>query len=150
MTIYDRAKVTADKLLDPANLGVMAGAIVLTRQTVTSGANPWDDPTITSVSEGLRAQAFGVSSVLVGSPANEPDGPVILASDRMVIAALPSMGYSAGDILSIDGAAVTILQVNRIPAAGVTSAVKFLVRGGNAGAFGGGGDPPPVLPGDDW
>jgi hypothetical protein len=128
MTIYARAKATADRLLSPAKLGAASGAIVLTRRTVVDAANPWENPTVTTASETLKAQAFGVSSELIGSPANEPDGPVVLATDRMVISAVPSMGYRAGDILAIDGAAVTILSVRKIPAAGVTSAVKFLVR----------------------
>jgi hypothetical protein len=150
MNIYDRAKATADRLLSPARLGTQAGAIVLKRKTIIPAANSWDDPSVTVVSEALKAQAFGVSSELVGSPANEPDGPTILASDRMVISAVPVMGYVAGDILAIDGAAVTILRTERIPASGTISAVKFIVRGGGSGAFGGGGDPPPQLPGDDW
>lgn len=128
MNIYTRAKATTDRLLDPAKLGAVAGAVVLTRRTVIDAANPWEDPTVTTVSETLKAQAFGVSSELIGSPAQEPDGPVVLASDRMVIAAVPTMGYQAGDILAIDGAAVTILRAWKIPAAGMTSAVKFLVR----------------------
>ena len=123
---------------------------MLKRKTVIPAANSWDDPSVTVVSEALKAQAFGVSSELVGSPANEPGGPTILASDRMVISAVPVMGYVAGDILAIDGAAVTILRTERIPASGTISAVKFIVRGGGSGAFGGGGDPPPQLPGDDW
>ena len=128
MSIYTRAKATADRLLSPAKLGAVAGAVVLTRRTVVDAANPWEDPTITTQSETLKAQAFGVSSQLIGSPANEPDGPVVLASDRMVIAAVPMMGYRAGDVLAIDGQAVTILRMWKIPAAGETSAVKFLVR----------------------
>jgi hypothetical protein len=128
MTIYARAKATADRLLSPAKLGAASGAIVLTRLTITPPTNRWENPTVTPVSETLKAQAFGVSSELIGSPANEPEGPVILATDRMVISAVPAMGYKAGDILAIDGAAVTILSVRKIPAAGVTSAVKFLVR----------------------
>ena len=128
MTIYDRARATADRLLNPARLGAASGAIVLTRRTVTDAPNPWDNPTITTASETLKAQAFGVSSQLIGTPANEPDGPVIIATDRMVIAALPVMGYVAGDILAIDGRAVTILRVENIPAAGTKSAIKFMVR----------------------
>jgi hypothetical protein len=128
MTIYARVKATAGRLLSPAKLGAASGAIVLTRLTITPPTNRWENPTVTPVSETLKAQAFGVSSELIGSPANEPDGPVVLATDRMVISAVPAMGYQAGDILAIDGAAVTILSVRKIPAAGVTSAVKFLVR----------------------
>ena len=149
MSIYTRAKATADRLLDPANLGAVSGAVVLTRRTFTTAANPWEDPVVNVQSETLKAQAFGVSSELIGSPANEPDGPVVLASDRMVISAVPVMGYRAGDVLAIDGAACTILRMWKIPAAGETSAVKFLVRGGD-GSLPASGEPPPIVPEDDW
>lgn len=128
MSIYDRAKATTKRLLDPARLGASAGSITLTRKTVTPGANPWDDPTVTTSTQTLRAQAFGVSSQLIGTPALEPDGPIIRASDRYVISEVPDGGYQAGDVIAIDGQAVTVLRVQNIPAAGVTSAVKFLVR----------------------
>jgi hypothetical protein len=39
------------------------------------------------------------------------------------------MQYQAGDTLSIDGVPVHVISVERIPAAGTVSAVKFLVRG---------------------
>jgi hypothetical protein len=39
------------------------------------------------------------------------------------------MQYQAGDTLSIDGVPVHVIAVEKIPAAGVTSAVKFIVRG---------------------
>jgi hypothetical protein len=132
VTFYTELAAVVVDLLTPdqaGGLGASAGAITLTRQTVTPGANRWDDPVITSTTEPLRAQAFGVSQQLVGTPAQEPDGPVVLASDRMVISTIPAMGYQAGDILSIDGVAQTIIGVRNIPAAGVVSAVKFIVRG---------------------
>jgi hypothetical protein len=128
----DLAQVTRD-LLAPSEFGATnpdtSSAITLTRRTLTPGANAWDDPTETLTTQSLRAQAFGVSSELVGTPANEPDGPVVLASDRIVISEVPTGGYRVGDILAIDGAAVTVLRMWRIPAAGTPSAVKFLVRG---------------------
>lgn len=128
MTIYDRAKATADRLLSPAKLGAAAGTITLSRVTITPSANPWENPVETVQTETLKAQAFGVKSELIGTPANEPGGPVILASDLSVIAAVPAMGYRAGDLLAIDGRPVTIMRVENIPAAGAVSAVRFLVR----------------------
>lgn len=126
MSIYDRARDTANRLLAPARFG--ASSIVLVRKTTVPPANSWDAPTITTTTQTLRAQAFGVSSELVGLPALEPANGVVLSSDRMVIAALPEGGYQPGDLLSIDDKPVTIVWVSNIPAAGVPSAVRFVVR----------------------
>jgi hypothetical protein len=128
MTIYTRARATADRLLAPAKFG--AGTIKLVRKTITPATNSWENPTITTMTEPLKAQAFGVSKELVGLPANEPENGVVLATDKMVIAAVPVMGYRPGDLLAIDGAPVTIISVKNIPGAGTVSAIKFIVRGG--------------------
>lgn len=68
----------------------------------------------------------GVDKRLVGT---EVGSAVILASDRQVISAPPVMAYTAGDVLSVDGVPVHIISVERIPAAGIVSTVKFLIRG---------------------
>ena len=128
MTIYDRARALANRLLDPAKFG--AGTITLVRKAITPAVNSWEDPTITTTTEALKAQAFGVSQEFVGLPAQEPENGVVLATDRMVIAAVPVMGYRPGDLLAIDGAPVTIISVKNIPGAGRVSAIKFVVRGG--------------------
>lgn len=128
MSIYNDLAATVRELLDPGQLGAASGSIVLVRRTVTPAANSWEDPTVTLTSETLLAQAFGVSGQLVGLPADEPADGVIVASDRTVVAALPEMGYQPGDLLTIDGTAVTVIRVEQVPAAGVPSAVKFVVR----------------------
>ncbi|HZJ93261.1 MAG TPA: hypothetical protein VFD09_09315, partial [Thiopseudomonas sp.] len=76
-------------------------------------------------SETLKAAVRGVDSRLVGT---EVGSAVILSSDRQVICAPPAMDYQAGDILSVDGVRVNILAVQRIPEAGTTVAVKFIIR----------------------
>jgi hypothetical protein len=129
MSIYDRARATARRLLDPAKLGAPSGAVVLIRRTVTPPANSWETPNVLTETETLSAQVFGVSKELVGLPATEPGNGVILASDRMCIAAVPAMGYTAGDLLAIDDRPVMILRVWNIPAAGTPSVVKFAIRG---------------------
>ncbi|MCC9162846.1 hypothetical protein LNA76_05840 [Alcaligenes sp. MMA] len=67
-----------------------------------------------------------MSKQLIGT---EMDGTVILASDRQAICTVPTMQYTSGDVLSVDGVPVHIIAVEKIPAAGVTSAVKFIIRG---------------------
>lgn len=117
----------ATELLAPTSQGGLGqGTIVLSRQSSEPGANPWDPPVTTSTTETLKGAARGVSQELVGV---EVGGTVILASDRQVICAPIEMGYAAGDTLIIDGVPVHIVAVQPIPAAGVTSAIRFVVRG---------------------
>lgn len=124
---YESMRRTAEELLAPTSQGGLGqGSIVLSRQSSTPGANPWDPPVTTPKTETLNGAVRGVSKELIGV---EMGGTVILASDRQAICAPPSMGYTAGDTLVVDGVPVHILAVQNIPAAGVTSAVKFFIRG---------------------
>jgi len=124
---YESMRQTAEELLAPTNQGGLGqGSIVLSRQSSVPGANPWDAPTITTQTEQLRGAVRGVSQELIGT---EVGGTIILASDRQAICAPPSMGYTAGDTLVVDGVPVTIISVQNIPAAGTVSAVRFIIRG---------------------
>ena len=124
-SIYDRGAALTSRLLAPDKYG--QGVVTLTRSTPgTPGANPWDPVTPTKQTETLKAAVRGVDKRLVGT---EVGGSVILASDRQVICAPPVMSYTAGDTLAVDGVPVHIVSVEKIPAAGVTSAVKFIIRG---------------------
>lgn len=119
----------ASELLAPTNQGGLGqGVIALVRSTPgTPNPNaPWEPVTPTVTTETLKGAARGVDSRLVGT---EVGGAVILATDRQVICAPPAMQCHAGDTLSIDGVPVHVIAVEKIPAAGVTSAVKFIVRG---------------------
>lgn len=126
--IYTRMQGTAKRLLRPAAQGGFGqGQIVLSHSVPgTPSANPWDPVEPTTTTETLRGAVRGVSQKLVGT---EVGGTVILASDRQAIVAVPVQDYTAGDTLAIDGVPVHIIVVEKIPAAGVTSAVKFIVRG---------------------
>lgn len=120
------ADMARDLLAPTSQNGLGQGTIVLSR--VVQGPppqNPWDPPTTTTQSETLRGAVRGVSKELVGV---EMGGTIILASDRQAICTVPAMGYTAGDTLVVDGVPVHIVAVQNIPAAGVTSAVRFIVR----------------------
>lgn len=125
---YSSMGQMARELLAPTSQGGLGqGTIVLSR--VVQGPppqNPWEPPTTSTESETLGGAVRGVSKELIGV---EMGGTIILASDRQAICTVPSMGYTAGDTLVIDGAPVNIVAVQNIPAAGVTSAVRFIVRG---------------------
>ena len=126
--IYTRLQGTTRRLVRPAAQGGLGqGTIVLTRKTPgTPGPNPWDPVEPVTQSETLRGAVSGVSQELVGT---EMGGTVILSSDRQAICAVPTLQYQAGDVLSVDGVAVHIIGVQRIPAAGIAAAVKFVIRG---------------------
>lgn len=125
---YAEMAQMAAELLSPTSQGGLGqGVVTLTRSTPGApGANPWDPVTPTTQTETLKAAVRGVDARLVGT---EVGGAVILASDRQAICAVPAMAYTAGDTLSVDGKPVHVISVERIPAAGITSAVKFIIRG---------------------
>lgn len=123
----DLAQMARELLAPTSQNGLGQGTIVLSRAVQgTPPQNPWDPPVTTTTTETLKGAVRGVSKELIGV---EVGGTVILASDRQAICAPPSMGYTAGDTLIIDGVPVHIVAVQKIPAAGVTSAIRFVVRG---------------------
>jgi hypothetical protein len=123
----DMAQVASDLLAPTSQGGLGQGEIVLTRKTPgTPGPNPWEPVEPVTQSETLRGAVSGVSQELVGT---EIGGTVILSSDRQAICAVPALQYQAGDVLSVGGVPVHILGVQRIPAAGIAAAVKFVIRG---------------------
>jgi len=131
LTFYAEMAQVAIDILTPdeaGGLGATAGTVTLTRRTVTPAANTWDNPTITTATETLLAQVFGVSEELVGLPAAEPDNGVVVSTDLMCICAMPTGGYAAGDVLSVNDKPVTVVLVRTIPAAGTPVALKLIVR----------------------
>jgi hypothetical protein len=127
---YAEMAAMASDLLAPTSQGGLGqGSVKISRKTVTDPVNSWEQPTVSWSTQTLRAAVSGVSQKLVGQPAGEPDGPVIVATDRQVISAVPAWPYEVNDLVTVDGKPVTVLQVQNIPAAGTVSAVKFIVRG---------------------
>lgn len=123
----EMAQMANDLLAPTSQNGLGQGTIILSRLIPGQPpANPWEPPTHTAQSETLRGAVRGVSKELVGV---EVGGIVIQASDRQAICAVPTMDYTAGDTLSVDGVPVHIVAVQNIPAAGITSAVRFIIRG---------------------
>ncbi|WP_288075984.1 hypothetical protein [Pseudomonas sp.] len=126
---YTEMGQMARSLLAPTSQnGLGQGKIELTH--IEPGAvdplKPWEPVEPTTTTAELRGAVRGVDRKLVGV---EIGGIVILASDRVAITEVPPIPYTAGDTLSIDGVPVHIIQVEGIPAAGIRSAVRFLIRG---------------------
>lgn len=126
---YEQMRGVAAELLAPTSQGGLGqGVIELSRDVpgTPDPDQPWLPVEPIVQTETLDGAVRGVSKRLVGI---EVGGTVILGSDRQAICTVPVMGYTAGDRLSVDGVPVHIIDVEKIPAAGITSAVKFLIRG---------------------
>lgn len=124
----DMAKMAKDLLKPTSQGGLGQGAITLTR--VTPGApnpdRPYDPVQPVTQTTTLNGAVRGVNKELVGT---EIGGTIIVASDRQAICDVPSIAYTAGDVLTVDGVPVNVLAVENIPAAGIPAAVKFTIRG---------------------
>lgn len=126
---YAEMRQAAIDLLAPTDDGGLGqGAIDLVRYVPgPPEPNPWDPPTPeTREVTPLNGAARGVSKELVGLPVET--GGQIVATDLQVIVAPWGGEYEPGHVLEIDGAPVTILKIENIPAAGTVCAIRFLVR----------------------
>lgn len=123
----DMAKVAQDLLAPTSQGGLGQGTIVLKRiiQGTPDPAQPWVPVAPQTITQTLRGAVRGVSMRLVGS---EVGGTIILASDRVATTEAPTIEYKAGDQMVVDGKAVQVLSVEKIPAAGTTVAVKWIIR----------------------
>ncbi|WP_394065417.1 hypothetical protein [Alcaligenes sp. WGS1538] len=124
----EMAQMARDLLAPTSQGGLGQGEIKLTRKVpgTPDPTKPWEPVEPTTHTETIRGAVRGVSKELIGT---EVGGTVILASDRQAICEVPKMQYTAGDVLSVDGVPVHIIAFEKIPAAGVTSAVRFTIRG---------------------
>lgn len=124
----EMAKVAAQLVSPTDSGGLGTGSVVLSRTTpgAPDPSEPWLPTTPAVAKEELDAAVFGVSSEMVGTEAGSA---VIQRSDRYAICTVPAMGYESGDTLTVDGQPVTILSVKPIPAAGIASAIRFVIRG---------------------
>jgi len=129
MAFYDDMQAMTRDLLKPDSQGGLGqGVITLTRSTPgTPNPNaPWEPVEPTTQTVTINGAVRGVSERLIGTEVGDA---VILASDKQAICEVPSIEYTAGDVLAVDGKPVHILSFSKIPAAGVTAAVKFIIRG---------------------
>lgn len=124
----DMAQMARELLAPTSKGGLGQGTIELVRYLDgPPPANPWDPPAQPerdiTVLDGV---ARGVGKELIGAPVE--NGGQVVATDLVVIVAPWGGEYQPADTLEIDGAPVTVLRVENIPAAGIVCAVRFLVR----------------------
>lgn len=130
-SIYTRMAGVSNKLLRPASgeTGTFGqGKIELVRLVPGAPpAEPWEMPGPGSeVVTELKGAARGISADLVGSEV--APGVQLKATDLVVIVAPWGGEYDVADVVRIDGKDVTLMRVDRIPAAGTVSAFRFYVR----------------------
>lgn len=126
---YTEMAGVATSILSPTSQGGLGqGKIELVRYADNPPANAWDPPRPpTRTATLLKGAARGVSKEMIGAPVQ--NGGQIVATDLVVIVAPWGGQYAPADVLEIDGKPVTILSVSNIPAAGIVSAIRFIVRG---------------------
>jgi hypothetical protein len=118
MTFYEEMQGVASDLLGEFRQGV----VILTKTVTAPGPNDWTPGTETSTDYPLDAVVRAVEDKYV-------DGTTVLTTDRQVTCSVLAVEIEPGDRLAIDGKAVTLVKVMRIPAAGMAVAWKMIVRG---------------------
>lgn len=119
----------ARELLAPTSAGGLGqGVIKLIHKTdgTPDPSKPWEPVEPIYTEEVLGGAVRGVGKELIGKEVGDV---VIIASDRVAICEAPKQPYTAGDSLLIDGEPVHIISVAKIPEAGITAAVRFIIRG---------------------
>lgn len=122
---YSEMAIMARDLLAPTSAGGLGQGAVSLQRIVIDEDDPWGTPDKTT-KEDIRCAVRGIEKEMIGA---ESGGTVLVASDRVAICEVPDMDYAAGDELIIDSKPVQIISFERIPAAGITSAVRFVIRG---------------------
>lgn len=122
-------RATAQRLLAPTSEGGLGqGSIELIRYIDGAPpAQPWlpSSPPEREVTV-LDGVARGVGKDLIGAPVD--NGGQIVATDLAVIAAPWGGEIDPASVLEIDSEPVTILSVEKVPAAGITVAIRLVVR----------------------
>lgn len=126
---YADMRAMATELLAPTIEGGLGqGSIALVRFVPgPPPENSWDPPSDPVPQRTtLNGAARGVAKELIGAPVET--GGQIVATDKQVIVAPWGGAYEPGDVLELDGAPVTVLKIDNIPAVGVVCAIRFVVR----------------------
>jgi hypothetical protein len=118
MTFYSRIQSKHDQLMQRYG----QGSIVLVKTTTTPGAEPYDPPVSTTDEYPLTGIVSGVGEEYANSE-------TIVVSDKQVQVAVPDVMPEVGDIVKVDGEALSVLMVMPLPAAGDPTALRMICRG---------------------
>lgn len=131
MAFYQDMQDMARDLLAPdteGGLGQTTAVLIRTTPGLVDPERPWEVAPPVVQREVLRAAVSGAEKYA--------DGTTILATDRLVVAAVPTMNWKppvAPDravlSLELDGQHVTIVSIKGLPAIGTPAAVQFIARG---------------------
>ena len=126
MSIYDDMQVAATDMLSEFKQGIV------TLSRTTKGTIDPNEPFIpvagVTTVYTLNATVKAVSMKFI-SGQTFIDGTTILATDKEVTCAIFAIEPEPGDIVTIDGAQMSIVKVMRIPGAGTAIVFKLIVRG---------------------
>lgn len=124
----DMAQAARDLLAPTSEDGLGQGEIVLVKLGPGAApANPWDPPLPpVPTRTPLEGAVSGVGKDLIGTLLE--NGTAIVAGDLKVIVAPWGGTAEPEDVLELDGVAATVMKVEPIPAIGITSAVRMIVR----------------------
>lgn len=124
----DMAGVARELLAPTDEGGLGQGSIVLVQYTPgPPPANSWDPPSAPVPKRTpLDGAVSGVGKDLIGTPLE--NGTAIVAGDLKVIVAPWGGTANPEDVLELDGVPATVMRVEPIPAIGITSAVRLIVR----------------------
>ena len=117
MSIYQRSQATASRLL-----GQFSQGIVIYEDRIRTGGEDWA-PEYETVSLPLDAAVKGVGQMF-------KDSSLINESDLLVTCAVFGATPSTSGSVMIDGLRHTVVQVQKVPGAGVPVAWKIVVRRG--------------------
>lgn len=117
MSLRQRMAATADRLIAKYGDGQQFVTI-----TSTPGATELDPPTLTETEITVNAVVSGVRQWEVSE--------TVTASDLSVLVGGGAPIALVGDIIKIDDENHVVIQVKKILAAGIPSAVKYFVRRG--------------------
>lgn len=117
--IYDRFAALSERLVGKFD---MKGTKVV-MEVVTPNPDPLLPPSVDSVSVDVPAVAFGVTGEMV---ARDPS--LVVTDIRVIVAANNWPGIEVGDMVSLDGVERAVIRVETVPAVGVVSIYKMIVR----------------------
>lgn len=117
--IYDRFAALGDRLVTRFDMGGTSMVV----QLVVPDPDPLKPPTVTDSVTDIPAVVFGVTGEMV---ARDPG--LVVTDIRVTVAASNWPGIKVGDMVRLDGIERAVIRIEPVPAVGVVSIYKMIVR----------------------